>query len=172
LRTSDLIILGFILAVFLTYNITKGLRQRRAGKKMLLARKAVQNTASELSEQGYRIVEVEQNYPVLVNVDDRQYRHVVKIDLVVAKQGKTYLVEVKSGKQTRRLNSARSRRQLLEYYSVRRADGIILFDADNGKIRHISFQMAVNRTEQRLRDVTLIAVGILVTYLYFYFRVR
>ncbi len=173
MRVSDLFILGFITAVVLLYNITSYRRRRRVERKIMLARKAVQTAVEILKAQGYRILDVERHCPVTVGVDDRQYRHMIVVDIIVKRQGKTYLVEVKSGKQTRRLNSARSRRQLLEYYSVYKPDGIILLEPDSGKMRYVSFRTAGGHHLQRAgRNWGFMVLGILLTWLYYHFRAR
>lgn len=169
MRLSDLLILGFILIAYLIYNIVKRHRQSAADTNLLSSRKAVIAAADLLTEQGYQILEAERRCPVEVSVDGRQYRHEVLIDLIVRQHGKTYLVEVKSGKQNRRVNSARSRRQLLEYCLVYDASDIILVDPDTGKTRIVSFDLGQKNWLGLVKVVLFVGVGALLTRFYYYF---
>ena len=91
-----------------------------------------------LTKAGYRVVDRQVAGQAHVFIDGRRYGVTVHADLAVERDGKRYLVEVKTG-QGRRATIDTTRRQLLEYAQVFGAQEQILVDADAGAIHTIRF---------------------------------
>ncbi len=82
------------------------------------------------------------------------------------KNGRTYVVEVKSGSQNK-ITNRETRRQLLEYFLAYRPYGIILFDMETKKFSEIKFLLPYFRS--RLMENTIFfLLGALLTLLGFY----
>ena len=62
----------------------------------------------------------------------------VRADYIVKKGGKTYLAEVKTGKQAN-VHLPNVRRQLFEYQNIFDTDGILFIDMNNYAIIEVSF---------------------------------
>ncbi|MBO8168225.1 MAG: hypothetical protein H0Z35_03450 [Thermoanaerobacteraceae bacterium] len=148
---SDLIILGLIMATVLFYNIGNRWRRRRVSLRIAAARKAVQKAVEILAEQGFKIIDVEKAVHVTTGIDGRLYRYTVTADVICKKRGKTYLVEVRSGKKGSRVTSVRAQRELLGHYLLFGPAGIIILDVDSDKMREI--RIAVDGTAARWRRV-------------------
>ena len=75
-----------------------------------------------------------------VFVDDEAHSVTIRADYVVFKDGARYVAEVKTGRTATRIDSAATRRQLLEYRHAFDVDGVLLVDADSGTIHSIGFE--------------------------------
>jgi hypothetical protein len=68
----------------------------------------------------------------------------VRADYVVAARGRRYVAEVKTGVFAPRLETAATRRQLLEYriaFAALDIDGVLLVDADTKSVRLVEFPL-------------------------------
>jgi Holliday junction resolvase-like predicted endonuclease len=92
-----------------------------------------------LSEQGYSVLGEQKPQKCAILVDDEPHYYTVRIDFVVSKGGRTFGVEVKSGKKAINPSHSDTRRQLLEYSHVYAFDGYFLVDAEAGKLMKIEF---------------------------------
>jgi len=88
---------------------------------------------------GYTVLgfQVEKTYALLV---DRNRKIVsLRADYVVSRGGRRYVAEVKSGKLAPSLDTAATRRQLLEYLVAFRVDGVLLVDGETHLVHEIVF---------------------------------
>jgi hypothetical protein len=65
----------------------------------------------------------------------------VRADYVVGVSGRRYVAEVKTGVFAPRLETAATRRQLLEYRIAFDVDGVLLVDAETERVRLIEFPL-------------------------------
>ena len=93
---------------------------------------------SVLRRAGYDIVERQavRLYDLRVDDDDVPIRLVA--DLLAERRGRRFVVEVKTGEETR-ANHPETRRQLLEYLLAFDVDGVLLLDMDRKEIHQITF---------------------------------
>jgi hypothetical protein len=98
-----------------------------------------------LRARGYAIVDsqVEIEYPVLV--DGETVSMGLRADYLVVKNGAYFIAEVKTGTHAPRINTAATRRQLLEYEVAFGVDGVLLVDADAARVHTIVFPMLASR---------------------------
>jgi hypothetical protein len=65
----------------------------------------------------------------------------LRADYVVADRGRRYVAEVKTGTFAPRLETAATRRQLLEYRIAFDVDGVLLVDAEAERVRLVEFPL-------------------------------
>ena len=111
------------------------LRVARAGIGELRAR-------GYLGDLGFKILgsQVATSYPVLI--DDAEVTISLRADYLVERNGRRYVVEVKTGKVAPRIDTAATRRQLLEYRVAFDVDGVLLVDAEAEKIHSVTFPLS------------------------------
>jgi len=101
---------------------------------------AAEERARELLEGlGYAVlgIQVETSYALVV---DRDRKFVsVRADYLVSKGGLRYVAEVKSGKLAPSLDTATTRRQLLEYLVAFQANGVLLVDGETRCVHEVVF---------------------------------
>lgn len=139
---TDVYILGIITGGILIYWVFRKLDSLRRSKIFKRAKKAEKEAIKLLKKEGYEIQAIQQSAEVYTEVDGKSNKNTVTVDYIVKKNGKTYLVEVKTGKQTARITASRIRRQLLEYFLIFRPHGIILLDMENRKLKQVFFRTA------------------------------
>ena len=75
-------------------------------------------------------------------VDGEATRIELRADYVVTRQGRRYVAEVKTGRVAPRIETASTRRQLLEYRHAFDVDGVLLVDADARRIHLVELPPA------------------------------
>jgi Holliday junction resolvase len=135
-------------------------RQRWRGRRGALRGHAAQReAASLLREQGYQVRAEEQQLGGQLEVDGERVDYDVRVDYVVARGGRTYAVEVKSGKASSP-RSAQTRRQLREYAALADVDGLLLVDMQRRRVHELRFVEAAGVAPRRAR-ATSIALSLL-----------
>ena len=76
-----------------------------------------------------------------VRVDGSEQAVSLRADFVVARGGRRYVAEVKTGAVAPEIAAPATRRQLLEYRCAFAVDGVLLVDADAGKVRAVEFAL-------------------------------
>jgi len=74
-----------------------------------------------------------------IGVDGRHVAVELRADYVVAEGGLRYVAEVKTGAFAPRIETAATRRQLLEYRVAFDVDGALLVDVEAGRVRVVEF---------------------------------
>lgn len=141
MRPEDLFIIGLIIGGFLFHYLFKYLRRKKLNRKMTRARKAEGRALKLLEREGYEIIEVQKRVPFVTHVDGKPYKNSIQADYIVTRDGKTFVVEVKTGGEATQVTTSQTRRQLLEYYLVYRPDGIILLDMECEELREVKFEV-------------------------------
>lgn len=149
---SLIVILLFALAKFKYNDFRKKQKQRnRFERGFMLESKA----KTFLENQGYLIIDEQKIYNHNYEVNGEPRSSKLKVDYVVEKKGKRYIVEVKSGKSAISLDDKNSRRQLLEYDFVIENEGVFLLDMENGKMQFVKFYTKAERNEDVFRKVII-----------------
>jgi hypothetical protein len=106
------------------------------------ARKVERQAAWLLEDSGYTVLgqQVETSYTVLV--DGTPSEVPLRADYLVSRAGRQFVAEVKSGQVAPRLDSAATRRQLLEYMVAFQADGMLLVDGEQRQVHEVTFPMS------------------------------
>ncbi len=121
------------------------LQRRRAGwrsrRRNRVAARAEQRAERLLARAGYRVLEVQPRLGWSIVVDGREEAIELRADLLVARRGRRYVADVKSGRFAPDLRTAATRRQLLEYLVAYRTDGVLLVDMEAEQIREVRFPL-------------------------------
>ena len=98
-----------------------------------------------LEKLGYVVLgaQVEETYSLLL--DGQPMIVTLRADYVVGRGGKSYIAEVKSGRAAPRLNTAATRRQLLEYRMAFDVDGILLVNGETQQVHEVVFPLPSHR---------------------------
>jgi Holliday junction resolvase-like predicted endonuclease len=172
MQSLDFFILGAVLGLFVFYKISQYYKSKKQQIKITLAKRAESAAGRLLQKTGYRIIDTQKRVQVKTKIDGELFRNTIIADFLVKKNGKTFLVEVKTGKQTEKITSPSIRRQLLEYFLVFRPDGLILLDMTEKKLHQVEFELE-NRFGPPwalfLRYTIFFLLGALTTWAYVYF---
>jgi hypothetical protein len=93
-----------------------------------------------LEGAGFRIDAVQPALDWRVWVDDEPRDIELRADYLVSRDGCCYVAEVKTGNRAPRIETAATRRQLLEYATAYDADGVLLVDMERRRISEIRFR--------------------------------
>ena len=105
---------------------------KRKGKK------AEQKAIKLLKKNGYKIESFQTTAKGKLLQNDETVRFFIRADLIVSKDKKKFIAEVKSGKAAS-IEEINTRRQLLEYSKVFNNNNLILIDTEKNKIKKIEF---------------------------------
>ena len=119
--------------------LSRFLRRRRILSRIARAGEGEREAARYLQDTGFTILGTQVASTYTLTVDDAPMPVEVRADLIVQKHARSFVVEVKTGKVAPRLDTAATRRQLLEYQLAFDVDGVLLFDAEAAALRTITF---------------------------------
>lgn len=105
-----------------------------------------QEAAQYLRKQGFSILNYQGDYFHNYKVDGVEHKAKMLIDYEVLKNGKRFLVEVKSGTKAISMKDSSTRRQVLEYAHAIESDGIYLLDMENQNMMLIEFNLNHSKT--------------------------
>jgi hypothetical protein len=113
--------------------------RRRMAIRMDRAVRGEERAGAWLEDLGYAILgaQVVAEHPV--QVDDRTVTITLRADYLVERDGARYVVEVKTGALAPRIETSATRRQMLEYRIAFDVDGVLLVDAETGKVHEVRF---------------------------------
>lgn len=136
-------IVGLVLLVFF---LTVGILQiNQYWKKVKLKRrfskasKAEQKAEFFLMKKGFRVIEDQYRLKHVFQFGKEEISIDLKVDYLVKKGKKTFLVEVKSGESAPSIYNKDTRRQLIEYALVNPFDGIFLLDMQEKALHPVKF---------------------------------
>ncbi|MFW6244538.1 MAG: hypothetical protein ACOC36_01495 [Fibrobacterota bacterium] len=152
----------FLAVIVLTSALTAGIfkknQNRKIRKRFIHGKVAEKKAAAYFRKHGYRILGTQVKAGSCFYADGRKHSFEVKADMIVQKDGKQFLVEVKTGEDARP-GHASTRRQIFEYNHIYKPDKLVLFDADNEKHYLITFDSAATGGVFRTALEKLIAAG-------------
>jgi hypothetical protein len=119
-----------------------------------------------LERAGYAVLERQVVGSWTVRADGEPVTFGLRADYLVARQGRRYIAEVKTGRLAPRLSHGPTRRQLLEYGAAFDVDGVILVDADAETLVHVDIDLfardraadGASKSGPRAATVALVAV--------------
>ena len=132
--------IALLLFFFLRLLIKQYKEKRAATKRFKRGAKLEKEGRDFLIKQGYKIEHEQYLAHHVFYVDGQRESIGIIPDYIVSKQGKTYIVDVKSGRSAITLKDKATRRQLLEYDSAIPNDGIFLLDMENETLKHVHFE--------------------------------
>lgn len=95
---------------------------------------------SLLKSLGFKILERQAERVWYVYLNEKPVRILLRADLLVARRGKKYVAEVKTGRKAPLITTSQTRRQLLEYQEAYTdCVGVLLVDMEKEKVHHVTF---------------------------------
>jgi hypothetical protein len=94
-----------------------------------------------LRRAGYDVLERQAEGEWTVRADGQPVTFGLRADYLVAREGRRYVAEVKTGRLAPRLSHAPTRRQLLEYGAAFDVQGVLLVDADAESVTHVEWDV-------------------------------
>lgn len=92
-----------------------------------------------LRRWGFRILERQAERVVRMEVEGEEWECPVRADFLVERDGRSWVVEVKTGQRAPDPSNGSTRRQLLEYCLVFGSDRLLLLDMESQTLRTIVF---------------------------------
>jgi hypothetical protein len=112
-------------------------RSAAARARMAHAARGEVRAESLVRRAGYHVVARQVRGAWTIRADGEPLAIGLRADLLVAKGGRRYVAEVKTGALAPRLDHAPTRRQLLEYKVAFDVDGVLLVDAESDRVLEI-----------------------------------
>ena len=135
-----------------------GLRQRARSRRAVRGERDAEKL---LRRMGYRILarQVEERWAPTLDGDPSEIA--LRADLLVGREGRRFVAEVKTGEVAPSIQSAATRRQLLEYRMAFDVDGVLLVLPERGAVHAVDFPGAGGPVRPRsgMRVVLAFAAG-------------
>jgi hypothetical protein len=128
---------------------TARLTWSRAGGRRLAARARRLGAEGErraedlLRAAGYRVIERQVHAVYAIHVDGTASEAHVRADFLVERRGRRFVADAKRGPEASRATSPATRRQLLEYRHAYAVDGVLLVDAERGRVHTIEVASSI-----------------------------
>jgi len=131
---------------------------RNVATSRKLGRRGREKALKLLRRAGFEVLDEEVTAPGLVQVDSRLEEYTVRADALVRRKRRIYVAEFKGGPSSASIQNRATRRQLLEYACVFGTDGVLLVDADAGRIHYVRFVSAArDRGDSVARSLSVLA---------------
>lgn len=115
----------------------RALPSRRIAASRERGAAAERRAAPVLEARGYTIVGSQVRAKYTIVVDDEEVPVDLRADYLVERDGRTFVAEVKAGALAPRIGTIATRRQLLEYGVAFDVDGVLLVDAERGRVHRV-----------------------------------
>lgn len=134
---------AFIYQKYVSYRLRLKLKRR-----FFHAKEGEVSAESLLKQKGYDLTVTQKSAKLSMWVNGEKYSYLVRPDAFAEKEGKRYIVEIKTGSLAIDPKKSATRRQLLEYYHGFDVDGLLLIDAEQHEVHDIYFESkAFKRSE-------------------------
>jgi hypothetical protein len=132
-------LLVFVLVEIVRAKVRRWLVARRLRLQAGRALAAETWAARLLARAGYAVRGSQVRAAYDLWIDGRRLSIELRADYVVERRGRSFVAEVKSGQLAPSLETAATRRQLLEYSIAFAVDGVLLVDGESGTIHEVVF---------------------------------
>lgn len=116
-----------------------GEASRRAKRRIVRAIQGERDAERFVRERGFKILAVQPEYVWQLSVDGRPAQVVLRPDLILERNGRRYVGDVKTGQSAPNPLMTSTRRQLLEYLIACDVDGVLVIDIEARRIRSLVF---------------------------------
>ena len=130
---------SFLGGAALWHHFTRALRSQRLAKRFQISRDGEVTAEAVLEASGYAIAGRQVRATGTLEVDGKPADFEVIADLLVERDGRVAVVEVKTRERASNPTHAATRRQLREYAAVFEADDLLLVNPEEGTISTIHF---------------------------------
>ena len=153
-----IIIFIFVLYRYIRISYRNYISKKRTQKSLKRGYTKEKEAAKFLKRKGYSILEHSKTYSYTLKFDGKSKLVYVEIDYLVKKNGKTYIVEVKSGNQAPNISNRSTRRQILEYSLFIPNDGILLLDMEKEVINEVVFPVRTKTSNNYKLILILVSI--------------
>jgi glutamate/tyrosine decarboxylase-like PLP-dependent enzyme len=136
---QGLLVLGILIGVVALWLALAWYKRHKYRKISKRGRQGEADAETLLERLGYTIISRQERGTVRFTVDGQVHESTDRADLIVAKKGRTYVAEVKTGAQAN-VDLPHVRRQLFEYSHVFETDGILFVDMNTRSVSEVSFE--------------------------------
>ena len=144
--SAFLLALAVALIVAVAWSAWTRFRGREARSERSRSALRAEDDARDLLEsEGYTVVDAQSAASWSMDVDGEPIDLDVRADLLVERDGRTFVAEVKTGRRAPDPTHPATRRQLLEYWLVFDVDGVLLVDMESRRIRTVRFAAGRDR---------------------------
>jgi len=157
-----LIICTIILTAIISLTLQAKFKNKKTRKKSEKGIQLENEAANFLKKKGYKILSHHKNLFYSLKENNKEIKIQIETDYTVSKNGRDFLVEVKSGENTSTIKYANTRRQLLEYYCASNYEGYLLVDMHNKTITEIEFPFKQNDTYAFIKIISIVLFAILI----------
>ena len=119
----------------------RSLRARRRGARAVRGERDAEDL---LEDHGFEILERQLRKIWTFEVSGEAVEFDLRADLLVGREGREYIAEVKTGSSAPDLRNAATRRQLLEYAVAYESSIIYLVDVEQGLIHEVCFPLVAS----------------------------
>lgn len=133
------LLIAILFVIVLKYWITNKITLYKHIKRIKRGAKGEIQAEKLLIKNGYSILSKQEEFVYTLKENDNIVSIKVVPDFIAKKNGKRYVVEVKTGSSAPSITNSSTRRQILEYYHVFDCDGVILLDMEACLFKHIDF---------------------------------
>lgn len=155
-----------VLLLIAALALHRGYVRWRLRRRWAHARSVERQAGRLLEELGYVVLgrQIETTYTVLV--DGQPTEVLLRADYLVSRHGRQFVAEVKSGSVAPRLDTASTRRQLLEYLVAFQVDGVLLVDGEQRAVHEVTFPMSQSQSRpvSSARFAVYIVLALLVAF--------
>jgi hypothetical protein len=154
-RLGAVVAIAWVLAELLRARVRRWIATRELQGVARRALAAEAWAARLLTKAGYRLIgsQVKATYDLWI--DGQSLSIELRADYVVERRGRSFVAEVKSGRHAPSLETAATRRQLLEYRMAFAVDGVLLVDGETGLIHEVRFPGERYSASTRSRQASL-----------------
>lgn len=112
---------------------------RRARRRARIAVDGEREAEELLRDAGYVVCDRQVSLSWRISCDGEDVDIDLRADLIVERDGRRFIAEVKTGQQAPQIRNAATRRQLLEYLIAYEVDGVLLVDVPDERVQHVDF---------------------------------
>ncbi len=137
-----ILVLGLLALVAVLYGALlreRGRASRASRARVRRAQRGERDARVLLEDRGFVVLEEQARGSWTVRVDGEEHRVDLYADMLVRRDGLTYLAEVKTGALAPDPTRPSTRRQLLEYLLAFQPHGLLLVDVEAGQILDVGF---------------------------------
>jgi Holliday junction resolvase-like predicted endonuclease len=150
------VIIFILILIILKYKLSEYFKKRKLKKRFERGKNLENKARKFLQKKGFSILKSQHQFYHKYSVNGKMYSSEIIPDYIVKKNGKIYIVEVKSGRSAIAINNSNTRRQLLEYDFVINCDGIFLLDMENEKMELIKFYSKPQKQNSQLLAIAVL----------------
>lgn len=124
------------------------------------AARGERDAARLLARAGYRVCGAQVRAELEYRLDGAPRVVEVQADYLVERNGERFVAEVKTGREAPHLSNRATRRQLLEYAHAFDATGVLLVDAERGRVHRVTLPARRGAASRAIsRDLAFLLIG-------------